>query len=693
MEHFGGMKNPANERPRKYVDVAPRTAPEAMVVTDKEATNTLLLMSFPFVKSHDEVVIGDYRANMVRNLALQILNQRLSDLSQGSNPPFPFANVSFLNLIHGYEALNAVALFGNDGPEKALNALTAELMKAEKFGFTESELEIAKKDMMSGMEKTYNERTTTESKNYVDEYIRAFLDKEPFPGIANEYNYYKSMLPGITVSDVNAVMKKLMVSHNTFSLIMAPDKKDVKLPSEKELLAMTVNGFAQDIKQDEEKKVATSLMDKKPAPGKVIATQKEDGFGATTYTLSNGVKVTIKPTDFKSDEILMTGVKQGGTNSYGLGDRSNVHFCTEVTDAMGVGEFTPADLSKVLSGKEIKARVSLGDIDDNVSASSTVKDFESMLQLVYLTLTEPRKDEGLFKAYKDKTMTMMQFMTSNPQFAFIDTVVKTLYNNDPLAGIVIPKKADFDAVNLDRLLQIYKNEFSLADGYHFFIVGNISPDVAVPLIETYLGSLHSTGKKAVFADAKVKPVKGVHDLRIKKGKEKKSYIQAFYMGEMPFSEEMAMDVKAIAEVLNIKVIEELREKMSAIYTGGFNGSLSKEPYSHYSIGLRLPCGPENVQKLLTASAAEINNLKQKGPDVKDLDKVKNQWKEKYKTEVKENKYWASELEMVLFWGRDKDRVLHYESYIDKLTPAEIQQAAQKVFDGKNKFIAVLDPES
>jgi len=191
----------------------------------------------------------------------------------------------------------------------------------------------------------------------------------------------------------------------------------------------------------------------------------------------------------------------------------------------------------------------------------------------------------------------------------------------------------------------------------------------------------------------VRPVKGTNELKVKKGKEKQSLIMAVYSGEIPYSEELALRTQAVAEVLNIKVIEELREKMGAIYGGGFNGRLSKEPYESYSIQLQLPCGPENVEKLLAASAAEIKTLKEKGPETKDLDKVKNQWHEKHITDVKENKYWTGKMESVLFWGRDKDRVLNYDNYIQKLTPADIQATAKQLFNGNNQFISVLYPES
>ena len=693
MKHFAGLKNPVNERTRTYATATARKAPEAMVVTDKEATNTVLIMAFPYTKKHEEVTMSDYRKNIVSEMAQQLINRRLMDQAQSSNPPFPYAGVSMDELIHGYESFSVFALVGADGPGKVINAVTAELLKANKYGFSDDELELVRKEMLSNIEKTYNEKTTTDSKNYVEEYIRAFLNGEAFPGIDNEYAYQKSMLPGITAADVNEQIKKWMSNPNTFTLITAPDKSDVKLPSDKELLVMTGKGFKQEITKTTEEKIATSLMTTTPAPGKVVSQQKEEGFDATTYTLSNGIKVTIKPTDFKSDEILMSGIKQGGSNSYGIADRSNVKFATDIMDNMGYGAYNPTEIEKILAGKKIEANMVISDINDEVNCSSTINDFESMLQLTYLQIMQPRKDEALFEAYKGKQTAMLQFMSSNPQASFIDTAVKTMYGNNPLARMVIPTPADFDKINLDRAIQIYSDEFGSADGYHFFIVGNIKPETAIPLIETYLGSIPAKNKTVAYKDNGVRPIKGKNELKFHKGSEKKSMILGVYTGEISYSEDLALKTKAVAEILNIKVIQDLREKLGAIYTGGFNGNVSKEPYERYSIQLQLPCGPENVDKLIAAANDEIKSLKEKGPEAIDLDKVKSQWIEKYKTDVKENKYWKDKMESALFWGRDKDRILQYESYINKLTPADIQATAQKLFTGDNEFLAILYPES
>lgn len=691
-KHFASLKNPGNAPERTYETIAPRTTPDAMVVTDAEATNNLLAIMFPYVKKQSETSVGDYREHMVRQLAMQMLNRRYSDLAQGANPPFVFAGVEFDDMVHGYESFQAQAMFGNEGPQKALNVLMAELLRAKKFGFTESELELAKKQMLSGMERAYNERNTTESSALTEEYIRNFLENEPIPGIENEYKYYQDLLPGISLTEVNKQPAEWISNTNTFSLIMAPDDMKDKLPTSEALLAMTRAALTQEVTAGEQKAVAANLMDKTPKSGKVTKTTQQKDLGATTYTLSNGVKVTLKPTDFKSDEIIITGVRKGGTSNYGAADINNARMATDVVDAMGIGRFSPTDLSKVLAGKTVEMSLNLGEMSSGISGKSSVKDLETALQLLYLSMTAPRTDTALFNAFVTKQKQMLQFMSANPQVAYIDTTIKTLYHNSPLAPVAVPTPAMFDGISMERALEIYKKEFGTAEGFEFFIVGNVDAAKALPLIETYIGGLPVAKAKHEFKDNGLRPISGNKRMDVYKGKDKKSLILAFYHGEAAYSEDMALRAQAVAEILNIKVIEELREKLGGIYTGGYYADFSKEPYNHYNVVLQLPCGPENVEKLLTAAHEEVTTLKAKGPEQKDLDKVLAQWREQHIESAKTNDYWAGKLRDILFWGRDRQHVLQYNAWIEKLKPADVQQAARVLFPGNNEFISVLFPE-
>lgn len=692
-KYFGTLKNPKTERARLIPEVKPRTKPNAMVLTDKEATSHSLQIIFPVEKAEVETNVGHYRESLVRGLMTQIINTRLRDLSQSADPPFPYAYSYVGGWARNYEGLVAFTGFGEEGPDKALMALTAELKRAQQYGFNKGEVERAKKDMLSSIEKTYNERKTTESSRHVGELIRNFLENEPIPGIEKEYEYYNAYIPGISVDELNKEIKDLMSNMNTFSLITGPDASKDKLPSDIELLAMTKKGFSQEVTPLVETEVAASLMAEKPRAGSIEKTENHDDLQSVTYTLSNGIHVTVKNTDFKSDEIIVRGVKKGGSNNYGVSDINNVKYATDVADAMGYGQFPPTELEKVLAGKNIKVSAGIGQITNTVSGSSTVKDLESMLQLMYITLTKPRMDKALFEAYKKKQVMQLQFLSANPTFAFIDTMYTDLYGNNPLAPSPLPKPSHFDDINMERAMEIYRKELSNADGYHFYVVGNVDGKEVLPLIETYIGGLPMVKKEPTFTDNGVRPVKGDKLFKYYKGSDPKSMILSITHGEAPYSEEFSLKVQALAEILNIRVIEELREKLSGIYGGGYNADVEDNPYDNYSLVLQLPCGPENVDKLISAADEVVKEIRTQGPKQEDLDKVKSQWHEKHRENVEKNSYWAGKLMSILFWDRSKAHVLQYDNWIDSLTVNDIKETANKVFGEGDTYTAILYPEA
>lgn len=693
-KHFEPMKNPKNAPERFSSPVISRKTPKAMVVTDKEATNYLLQIIFPSVKAEETVTLGDYRQSLIKGLMQQMLNQRLSDLARSSDPPFPFAQVGLDGWARGYESLIGITMFGDDGPEKALMALTAEMKKAKEFGFNESELELAKKDMLAFIEKAYNERNTTESGRMVGEYIRNFLEDETIPGIENEYSYYQQLIPGIKVEEVNRTLQKWMSSTDAvFSLITGPAEANRMLPTDKELQTMVAKGFAQDVKKSKEEKVATELMDKKPEAGKVESMTKDAELGTTTYVLSNGVKVTIKPTSFKSDEIIMKATKYGGRNGYTAKDIHSADYAAATVDAMGAGKFTPTELEKVLAGKSVSVGTDVGQYTNTISATSTVKDFETMLQLMHLKLTETRKDKGLFEAFVGKQKMQIKFMSANPQVAFIDTLYSTLFNGNPLASAPVPKAEHFEKIDMDRAVDIYEKELGMANGYHFFIVGNIDEQIAKPLIETYIASLPVNDKTPVLKDNGVRPVKGINTLKYYKGEDEKSLILDLQYAEHNYTEEFHIKARALAEILNIKVIEELREKLGGIYGGGYRIEAEKEPYEQYQLVLYLPCGPENVDTLLKSADMVVADIKANGPSKTDLEKVKSQWHEQHRENMEKNSYWTGKLESLMVWDRSKKNFLEFDKWIDTITTKDIQNVANDIFKGSNSFTAILYPES
>jgi zinc protease len=691
-EHFENLKNPTHERPRIYAEIPGRTSSEGLSVTDKEATNNIIRIYYSTKKSKPDLTIGDYREAIVKNLFSTILGQRLQELTQKPNPPFVFAGSGLNGFVQGHEAYSSFMLVGKSGAEPGITAMVQENERARKFGFTADELERTKKSTLRSLERSYNEKDKTESQVHAEELIRNFLIQETIPGIENEFNYHKEFLPTITLEELNKYTAKTIPSaEGKLVAYSGSDKSDTPIPTSNELLAMTAKAEQMPVTAYEEKAVASSLMDKVPTGGKIVNEKENKELGFTELTLSNGVKVIFKSTDFKNDQIVMAATRFGGQSLYDQKDNLNAAYATTVVGQMGVKDFSPVDLRKILSGKTANASPQMGSLTEGVRGQSGTADLESMLQLVYLYFTQPRKDEALFASFVSKQQAMVQNMMANPQTVFQDSVQKILYNNNP-RGPRFPKPDDFSKINLDRALEIYKERYGNANSFTFLFVGSFDPNKLKELVSTYLDSLPSAPITPAFKDLGVRPAKGVIRKEIKKGSEPKSFITMAFTGESPYSEDANFKLQVLIEVLNIKLIETLREDLSGIYGGGMRAALNKNPYNNYLINVSLPCGPENVDKLIAATFAEIQKIKDNGPLEVDLNKVKETMGKKHQEDLKDNNYWLSKLQQTVELGHDPAAILSFDKRLNAISVKDLKEAANHYFNMNNYLQAVLYPE-
>lgn len=690
--HFSQFSNPSPSVPRpSIIPIAARTESKAMVLTDKEQTNTILQI-YNYVEQAKPVATWeDYRQSITEALFNVLIGQRLMELTQQANPPFLFASTSFNPFLRGYRAFTSFAFLGEKPVKDAIDSLTATTESVRKYGFLQSELDRAKSNLMNQMQLMYDNKDKTESSQFVQQYINNFLTNTPSPGIENRYDFIKQVLPGISLREVNDVAKKMESKQGKFVLLMAPEGSAAKLPSSDELLAMLNNASQLPVQPYQEKAVAKALIDNAPVTGKIKEEKTNTVLGTLNLTLSNGVTVTLKPTKFKNDEIQMDAWRWGGFRNYGLENKQNAENAANIALSMGVKDMSPTELNKFLAGKSVSVQPYLNAMEEGVQGSSSVKDFETFLQLIYLYFTQPRKDEQLFKSYINAQKSFLQNAQANPFQYFGDTLTKIEYNNNPWAS-TLPKAADFDKIDLDKSFSIYKNIFGNAYGMHFSFVGDIDTSKVKPLIERYLASLPATKKENKFTDVGLRPVRGVVNATITKGNEPQSVVNILFTGEAPYSREEALKLDVLAEVLNIKMIEQLREQMSGIYHGGMQAGFAKRPYNNYTISVSFPCAPENVDTLTKAALSIIRDAQENGVTQKDLNKVKENLEDRNAAELKSNDHWLDVLTNSWIEREDPRWIYEYSKKVEALTVADMQATAKKYFNMNNYIKAVLMPE-
>jgi zinc protease len=690
-QYFGQLQNPAHERPRTYAAIPTRAKSDAVVVTDKESTMDTVMVRYPITKYPPEKILGDYRKDLIRELFVAMLGQRLQELSQQENPPFVAASGEVEPLAPSYRSFAVSAIVGRRGAASALQTLVRENERVRKYGFYADELEDAKKSMRRSYEIAYKERDKTDSAQYASEYIRNFLVQEPIPGIANEYLYATQMLPDISIDEINAYARELIPAHAATLLVyMGSSREKGRIPTRHQLLAAMSKAEAAPVTPWVDKRVASSLMAEPPKAGSIVAEKEDKALGTTELTLSNGVKVILKPTDFKNDQVLMAASRFGGTSLVGLQDLYSARYSASVVYALGLGPFTPVDLSRVMAGKSALLISGSDAFTDNINGMSGATDIESLFQLLSLRMQPPRRDEALFRAFISKAQDMAKDASSDPDAVFGDMVQTTLYNNHPRLAH-IPKPEDFARVSLDRALQIYQSRFGSAKGLTFVIVGSFDVQKIKPLIAAYLASLPAGDIPLHYEDLGIRPIQGVVKKDLHMGMEPKSRVLLVFTGPATWSRDESLRFQMMIDVMNLRIIDALREKMSLIYSGGMRGSLERVPYGNYRINAMLPCAPENVDKVVHALFAEIENLQKEGPRPEELEKVRQGWVEEHNIAMRTNVKWLTALSQAALYGTDPEDILTDAKVVSGITAADIKAEANRYLNTGNYLQAVLYP--
>lgn len=690
---FSKYKNPANPRERKIFEVPNNEEPVVAVESDPDASFSRVNF---YIKSKSNFTpntkVSGYFQDLVMGLATTMLNNRVRELVDSNNPPFTFGSVYYGGTwARSKEALQGFAMTEAGKQKKGLEVLLLELERAKKFGFSNEELERAKKQFLSRMEKAFNDKDKTESRRIVGEYVRNFLEKEPVPGIDWEYNTSKSVMPMLPVQAINQVYKQLVFDDNRAYIITGPDKKDIKQPTKNEILAVAKDISTREIKPYKQSEQIKELIVNKPVAGSITSESKNDALGTNTLTLSNGVKVTYKITDFKDDEILFRAVSKGGSSLLNTEDYNKTKWAFGMLDQAGFNNFKKSQLTQYLSGKIANVSLGIGSTSETVRGNSSKKDLETLFELIYSKFTNLNFDQEAYNAEVKKQSAFMGNLLSQPQFYFSSEVAKFRNKNNPRFTTIIPFDEDWKNTDFKAAYDVYKQKFTDADDFHFFFVGNIDETSFKEYVKTYIASLPSTKESENWKDNGFRPESGNLEKIVKKGKDPKSMVQISFSGETKYNAKEDLAMQALGKILTIKLVEQLREEEGGVYGAGASGGLRKVPYGSYTLSIRFPCGPENVDKLIASSLGELDKIIKNGPDEKDLLKYKEGELNDYRDNLKKNRYWINHLTGVYMDRTSSNSILEYEKNLNKLTVKAIKKVAKK-YATKNKFVAKLFPE-
>ena len=688
-ETFGAIPAAVNPRPRPAFEVPDHADTLFAVATDPEATATTVGL-YNMLPLRDQTTVGAYRQQHVERLYTGMMNARLAELTLRANPPFLKAGIDRGLFVRTKEAAALMALVDAGGIERGLEALATESARAARFGFTATELEREKRDTLRRYEMAYAERDKEESADLAAEFIRNFTQKEPLPGITYEYGMVQRFLPEITLAEVNKVAKD-WASGSRVVLVNAPRRPGLTVPSEARLAAVLESASVRAVQPYVDVASNQPLLERPPEPGTVVESAEEPAFGLTEWVLSNGVRVILKPTRFKQDEVRFRATSPGGTSLASDADYVAAETADQVIGAGGLGPFDPIQLRNALAGKAESVRAFIGDTEEGLAGGASPKDLETMFQLIYLTFTQPRADATVFKVLTDQMTTMLASQQASPEWLFQQTLRTTLSQNHFRARPMTPELVkDMD---LQKSFAFYKDRFADASDFTFVFAGSFDVAAIKPLVEQYLGSLPALRRKETWKNEGITPPTGVVEKVVRKGIEPKGQVGIVFTGPMSYDVPSRVALDALSVVVETRLREKLREALGGTYSVQVEGDASKIPEPRYSVTIEFGCAPERTGELVKALFGEIERLKAGGPSDKEVADAREALLRGHESDLAENGRLVAAITAAYENSEDVSTFFGLPAQYANLTASSIQDAARRYLDTRNYVRVTLLPEA
>jgi zinc protease len=688
--HFAHIGARSNPRERTVFAVPDHDETLVTIATDAEATSSNVAVYYK--QPLQEVgTVGAYRQGMVEGLHNSMLNARFFEITQQPDAPFLGAGSGRGRLVRSSEVALLGAGVRDGGAVEGLDGVLTEAARAARFGFTQSELDRARSNLLRGMELAHAEREKTPSARYAGEYVRAFLESEPIPGVAFEYELHQRFVPAVSLAEVNAVARAWLAERNRVILVDAPDKEGVTVPTEAELLAVFDLVDGKEIAPYEDAVADVPLLATVPAPSAIVSEEEIEEVGVIDWRLENGVRVLLKPTDFQDDQVVFRATSPGGTSLVDDTRYFAAATATAVVGQGGVGELSLVNLQKVLTGKAVRVQPTISQSAEGMSGAASPKDLTTMFQLIYLYFTAPRADEVAFEAFKQRMQASLANVGANPRSAFGDTVTVTMsqyhHRSRPLTAELL------EEMDLDASLSFYRDRFADAGDFTFVFAGSFDVDSIRPLVQSYLGGLPSMGREETWRDPGVNPPRGVVRKTVRRGVEAQSQTRIVFTGEAPYSRATAHGLQSMTQVLQTWLRETLREELGGTYSVSVSGSASRIPKERYRIDIAFGSAPERAEELTSVVFHHIDSLQTTGPSSDDIVKVQEAQRRARETNLRQNSYWVGQLVGRVVEDTDLRQILSAGDLTEALDIATVREAARRLFDLNNFVYVVLLPEA
>jgi len=686
---FSAIPEVQNPTPKEEYALPDNPEPLIGTATDKEATATVVNVSYKHeaIKDNDKN-LGYMRLQLIRSLINTMFMQRMNELANREDPPFLFARSYYGQYTRTKDAFTGMAQAANNQSLKALTALLTEMERMNRYGFTTSEFERARADLMRNYESRFMERDKRKNRELVSANISYFLTKNPNPGIEFEYKFAETMIPGISLEEVNKETSKYVRNDNQVITITGPDKPGITLPTVDEIKKVLDTYKKSNIEPYVDLLTGKKLIEKDPTPGAVVKTSTNPSFETTEWVLSNGMRIIFKPTDIKEDELLLRGFSSGGASQLKVDLLHSAELFGDAVAQMGIGAFSRTDLNKLMAGKRASVSLGLTSDQDLVMARTSPKDLETALQLIHLSFTNPRWNATDFATWMERVKSNYINAGSEPRTALRDTIAVMMSNHNPRAVPLSYKS--LNEVTLEKMQTVYRERFADPGNFTFICVGKIDPAAAKPLFEKYLASLTGAVRSETSKDDGIRPPKGkvTNDFK-RENKTPRTSIFFNLNGTCNYTADDKLMGAAIRHILELRYVQSIREDEGGAYSVRISNTLNKYPVAGFMLNVSFDTDPLKADKLLGIVHRELASLIEKGPSESDLLKAKEYFLKQRPEDLRENTFWSNILFDNYFYGLDY--LSGFENRVKALNVNAVHDYAKKTMMQGNEVNIIMRP--
>lgn len=677
---FGKIKAHKNPAERIYYPVNDNDKMIVAIEKDKEQPIILghLYMKSEATPDSEKNSVKYQREDYINGLITYMLNGRLSEKKQVANPPFMSATVKngAFFVSRTKDAFSLSISCKQDNVLGGVSVAVGEVERARQHGFTQSELERAKKLYLNAAERQLKMEKDYKNSHYVSQCVNNFLEGEPILTPTYNLQLVKLFDGEVSLAEVNSQVGEIITDKNQVFIMYGPDKDGFVVPSESEIESTVLAAQQKRYDAYQEEQVPATLMTALPAPGKIVSEKPYGKFGMTEIVLSNGMKVYVKSTDYQADQITMSMRGEGGTSVYGDEDIPNFAFLSGSITEAGVGDFTATRLRKALAGKSLKLAPSITSEGQRITGTSSVKDLETMLQLAHLYFTAPRKDSMAFEGMMNRNLSLLKNRNASSKVVYNDSLSATLYDHNVRMAPVtveIAKKADYN-----RIFEIYRERFSDASNFKTVFIGKVDMAQLRPLLCQYLATLPSTHKAEKSNKANVPQIVKKNEVVkfVHKQETPLANVSVFYTANVPFSPKNDLVLDMLTRVLQIAYTDSVREEKGGTYGVGVSFNLEKEDNPNALLRISYKSDPKRYEELNPVIYKQLLNIADHGPVASSMDKVKKYLKKQYGQMAITNDYWS-----YVIWHQlddDADFDKDYCKMVDNLTASDVQKMAKEL---------------